>query len=86
MVTGLIIFYILRERRALSRLQVKPLDSKLYSGVVALMIESALPLSVTGVVFATLYANTSDRLSLVPKVVMPFGFLFYALCVSSNVL
>jgi hypothetical protein len=86
MVTALIVFYILRERHAISRLQVKPLYSKLYTGAIALMIESALPLSVVGVVFATLYSVPAPSdLNLAPRFVkteVVFSFLFYGLCVS----
>jgi hypothetical protein len=90
MVSALIVFYILRERHAISRLQVKPLYSKLYTGVIALMIESALPLNVVGVVFATLYSlptPISDLNSTPPilKTGVVFSFLFYGLCVSYDV-
>ncbi|KAJ2934017.1 hypothetical protein H1R20_g3079, partial [Candolleomyces eurysporus] len=82
MVTALIIFYILRERRALSRLQVKPLDLKLYTGVVALMIESALPLSIAGVVFAALYTTPIPDFDSMPilKAQTFVAFMFYVLC------
>lgn len=82
-VTTLIIIYILRERRALAGLQVRSLDLSLYTGVVALVIESALPLAVAGLIFAALYISPhNDRQLSVLKARYLFAFLFYASCVS----
>ena len=88
MVTALIVFYILRQRYALSKLQVEPLYSKLYTGAIALVIESALPLSVVGMVFATIYSLPipSDPSSVAPLLTtqLVLSFFFYALCVSQH--
>jgi hypothetical protein len=52
-VTALITFHVLRAHRALAK--VLPLDNlRLYTGVVAILIESALPLSIFGIVTAAL--------------------------------
>lgn len=83
MVTALITFYIRRERRALSDLQISPLDMRLYTGAVALVVESALPLTVVGLAFATLLA--ARPLDDSKLLMLPLSFLFYALCVSHDV-
>ena len=50
-VTSMITFYLIRARRSLS--QVLPSKSlRLYTGVVTLLIESALPLTIFGIMFA----------------------------------
>ncbi|RXW20217.1 hypothetical protein EST38_g5640 [Candolleomyces aberdarensis] len=51
MVTVLIAFHLLRMRRSLSKLLPKQ-DHQLYTGPVAILIESALPLTVFGLAYA----------------------------------
>ena len=92
MVTTTIGFYLFRERRALAKLQVPSIHLKLYTGVMAILVESALPLSLAGVIFATLYLVTTSRQgtqrqldpSSIPleTTFTIFSFLFYAFCVS----
>ena len=92
MVAIIIGFYLFRERRALAKLQVPSVHLKLYTGVMAILVESALPLSVAGVIFAALYSVTTGRQgtqSQLDPSSLPlettftiFSFLFYAFCVS----
>ena len=89
MVTFLIIFYIHRERRALSDLQTAPLDTRLFTGPVALVVESALPLTVIGLAFIVLFIFTTRpigirEIKLAGHIQIPVSFLFYALCVSCS--
>lgn len=84
MVTALVTFYILRKRRAISKLQVRHFYQSLYTGVVALVIESALPMTLVGAVFAALYAAPIDEDYNVLKAVHTFAFASYALCVSCD--
>ncbi|KAJ2936649.1 hypothetical protein H1R20_g466, partial [Candolleomyces eurysporus] len=51
--TGLTSFYLLRARYRLSYI-FPPKELQLYTGVVAILIESALPLSVVGIVYGAL--------------------------------
>lgn len=52
-VTGLIAFRLLRARRTLAKV-LPSADLRLYTGVVAVLIESALPLSLFGIIAAIL--------------------------------
>lgn len=53
MVTGLIAFHLLRVRHHLRK--VFPTQNmELYTGIVAILIESALPLSVFGIIYAVM--------------------------------
>ncbi|KAJ2923528.1 hypothetical protein H1R20_g13566, partial [Candolleomyces eurysporus] len=58
LVTFLIVFHLLRARRTLSKL-LPSKDMRLYTGVVAILIESALPLSIFGIIAAALVVGTS---------------------------
>ncbi|RXW15620.1 hypothetical protein EST38_g10235 [Candolleomyces aberdarensis] len=58
LVTCLIVFHLLRARRALSKL-LPSKDMRLYTGVVAILIESALPLSIFGIIAAALVVGAS---------------------------
>ncbi|KAJ2926530.1 hypothetical protein H1R20_g10559, partial [Candolleomyces eurysporus] len=51
MVTGLIAYHLLRTRRSLSKLLPNQ-DNRLYAGPMAILIESALPLTVLGLAYA----------------------------------
>jgi phospholipid N-methyltransferase len=83
-VTTLIAVHLIRARRTLSKL-LPSSDMKLYTGVVAILIESALPLSVFGII-----AGVLTQISLVRSVAASEGFavcyhffagLFYWFCV-----
>ncbi|KAJ2928169.1 hypothetical protein H1R20_g8915, partial [Candolleomyces eurysporus] len=80
MVTGLISFHLLKARRNISKL-LPSNDMHVYTGVVAILIESALPLSVFGVIFAAF-----TRAALNPRgpgfivAYYTFGCLFYSFC------
>jgi hypothetical protein len=87
MVTSLISFHLLTARRRLSKvLPGKDLD--LYTGVVAILIESALPLSVFGVVYAAIVCAYPRAFSSPPTVgpyaaaLNIFAFFFFGFCVS----
>ncbi|KAJ2912979.1 hypothetical protein MD484_g7440, partial [Candolleomyces efflorescens] len=81
LVTALISFYLLRARSTLSMV-FSSKDLQLYTGVVAILIESALPLSVFGIITAAM------GLSGVPKsnpehflvAWYTFNALFFAFC------
>jgi hypothetical protein len=86
MVTSLISFHLLTARRRLSEVLGKDLD--LYTGVVAILIESALPLSVFGVVYAAIVCAYPRAFSS-PPTVGPYdaalnisSFFFFGFCVS----
>ncbi|KAJ2936650.1 hypothetical protein H1R20_g465, partial [Candolleomyces eurysporus] len=51
--TGLISFYLLRARYRLSYI-FPPKELQLYTGVVAMLVESALPLSIVGIIYGAL--------------------------------
>ncbi|KAJ2912618.1 hypothetical protein MD484_g7796, partial [Candolleomyces efflorescens] len=85
MVTALIIFYIRRERQVLFKLQTAPLDMKVYTGAIALVVESALPLTISGLLLiaTSIQSNQSFGLKasmIAAQMLAPVSFLFYALC------
>ena len=51
LVTGLISFRLLRIRKQLSAI-LAPQDLEIYLGIIAILVESALPLSLAGIAFA----------------------------------
>lgn len=88
-VTSVITFRLVRARRAISKLQVlPPNDTRLYTGPVAILVESALPLSIFGVmavvwtVFLTHPAYEQSEGIWVCFFL--FHGLFYSFCVSST--
>jgi hypothetical protein len=86
MVTGLIVFRLLRARRTLSRL-LPSADLRPYTGVLALLIESALPLSLFGIISSTLQqklTNASQETDGFLVCYALFTGLFYSFCVSSK--
>ncbi|RXW13158.1 hypothetical protein EST38_g12693, partial [Candolleomyces aberdarensis] len=62
MVTSMISFHLIRARRSLSKV-LPSRDLKLYTGVVALLLESALPLSIFGVIYATVILCTPKQMN-----------------------
>ena len=81
-VTGLITFHLLRARRTLSKL-LPSKDMTLYTGIVAILIESAVPVTIFGVVQAVL-AQISNRTEAEVVGLSVFDGLFSAFCVSSE--
>jgi hypothetical protein len=87
MVTTLISGYLIRARRNLSQL-LPSRDMSLYTGVVAILIESALPLSVFGVIYAGIgvvpdLPGPTSAASSFTVAYYTFGSLFYCFSVSS---
>jgi hypothetical protein len=88
MVTGLISFYIFYARRFLA--QVLPAkDMQVYTGVLAILVESALPLSVFGIIYAALGAAGVPKTNEAAASYLVFWYLFSALffsfCVSETI-
>ncbi|RXW17397.1 hypothetical protein EST38_g8450 [Candolleomyces aberdarensis] len=84
-ITGLISFRLLRARRSLSKL-LPSADMHLYTGVVAILIESALPLSLFGILAAVMQqlGNSAVGTSVGFLVCDPlFAGLFYSFCTLS---
>jgi hypothetical protein len=85
-VTSLITFHLLRARRVFSK-YLSSADMRLYTGVVAILIESALPLSFFGVIAAVLRRTIDITIAAkqteghVVSYVL-FTGLFYSFCVS----
>jgi hypothetical protein len=83
-VTSLITFRLLRARRALAKV-LPSADMRVYTGVIAILIESAAPLAVCGIVAAILQQLT-PQYSTSPGYSacrLLFEGLFYSFCVSS---
>ncbi|KAJ2923941.1 hypothetical protein H1R20_g13148, partial [Candolleomyces eurysporus] len=85
MVTSMILFYLIRARRGLSKV-LPSRDLKLYTGVVALLLESALPLAIFGIMYATVIMCTPKETNSANAAYISFSyvmsFLFYAFTVS----
>ena len=85
-VTAFITFRLLRARRTLAKLL--PLaDARVYTGVIAILIESAAPLTVFGIIAAALQQSRSSPLRTTPGFIICtylFDGLFYSFCVSSD--
>lgn len=56
-VTGMISIYLISARRSLAKV-LPSRDLQLYTGVVAVLVESALPLAVFGIIFAVILIYT----------------------------
>jgi hypothetical protein len=83
-VTGLIAFRLLRARRTLSKV-LPSADLRLYTGVVAVLIESALPLSFFGVLAAIMQQLDNHEFQVPEAFPVCYGLfigLFYIFCVS----
>ncbi|KAJ2918816.1 hypothetical protein MD484_g1585, partial [Candolleomyces efflorescens] len=84
-VTGLIIFHLVRARRSLAKVLPSTETAKLYTGVVAILIESASPLCVLGIIAAA-FEQSQDNAP--PTRGFTVGFylftgLFYSFCALS---
>jgi hypothetical protein len=87
-VTGLITFRLLLARRDLVKV-LPSADVRVYTGVIAIPIESAAPLTIFGVIAATLQqlGGSSSTLSSSPGSYVFANLcqgLFYCFCVSSD--
>ena len=84
-VTSLITFRLLRARRALARV-IPSADMRVYTSVIAILVESAAPLTIFGIVAAIL--QQSSARSTKSPAFYACGHLveslFYSFCVSSN--
>ncbi|KAJ2912928.1 hypothetical protein MD484_g7480, partial [Candolleomyces efflorescens] len=80
-VTGIIIFFLVRARRGLAK-DLPSSALKRYTGVVALLVESALPVTLFGMIFAVvvLYSpkETTSAYAANAMLSYVFGFLFSA--------
>jgi hypothetical protein len=87
-VTSLIAFRLLRARRKLADV-LPSADVSLYTGVMAILIESAAPLTVFGIVSAIMQQLSSARIYKSPEFYAcgaSLQALFYAFCVSPDAL
>lgn len=86
LVTSMISFHLIYARRALSKV-LPSRHLKLYTGVVAILVESALPLSVFGLTYAGIMIYTPKKTTRALEEYFAladiFAFLFYAFTVSS---
>ncbi|TFK22032.1 hypothetical protein FA15DRAFT_623113 [Coprinopsis marcescibilis] len=80
MATALISFRLLRIRRQLSQVLSKQ-DLRIYLGIIAILVESALPLSVAGIAFAILSTpSASGAVTVARTTVLLIWFSLNALC------
>ena len=83
-VTSMISFHLIRARRGLSKV-LPSRDLKLYTGVVALLLESALPLAIFGIMYATVVLCSPGGTKGAQTAYLLFSyvasFLFYAFTV-----
>jgi hypothetical protein len=84
-VTSLITFRLLRARRALAKV-LPSVDMRVYTGVIAILVESAAPLTIFGIVAAILQQSSAKSNNSPGYYVCQvlFDCLFYSFCVSSN--
>jgi hypothetical protein len=84
-VTSSITFRLLRARRALAKV-LPSADMRVYTGVIAILVESAAPLTIFGTIAAILQQlNARSTMPLEYYVCLPlFDCLFYSFCVSCN--
>jgi hypothetical protein len=84
-VTSLITLRLLRARRALGKV-LPSADMQVYTGVIAILVESAAPLTIFGVISAILqqFGAKSNQSPGYYVCVTLFECLFYSFCVSSN--
>ncbi|RXW18366.1 hypothetical protein EST38_g7494 [Candolleomyces aberdarensis] len=87
MVTALISGYLIHARRNLSQL-LPSSDMRLYTGVVSILIESALPLSIFGIIYASIgvvpeLPEPTSAASSFTVAYYTFGSLFYCFSVLS---
>ncbi|KAJ2928346.1 hypothetical protein H1R20_g8754, partial [Candolleomyces eurysporus] len=91
LITSLISFYLLNERRKFFAF-LPPKELKMYTGVVAVLIESGLPLTIFGIVYAASLVvdpakgspeGANERYAANFVMFDIFGYLFYAFTVSN---
>jgi hypothetical protein len=84
-VTSLITFRLLRARRALAKV-IPSADMRVYTGVIAILVESAAPLTIFGIVAAMVQQVDTKSIRSPGFYVFDFLFqgLFYSFGVSSN--
>ncbi|KAJ2916080.1 hypothetical protein MD484_g4316, partial [Candolleomyces efflorescens] len=86
-VTGLIVFRLIRARRVLLTWQAPTKDIQLYTGAMAILIESALPLSIFGILSSGMMLALDARASRPPPTLLAcyntFNGLFFAFCTLS---
>jgi hypothetical protein len=83
-VTGFITFRLCRARWTLSKL-LPTADAQLYTGVITILIESAAPLTVFGIISAILQQLKTSGIRQSPEYFVGaklFEGLFYSFCVS----
>ncbi|KAJ2913714.1 hypothetical protein MD484_g6704, partial [Candolleomyces efflorescens] len=82
-ITALISFRLLKARRYFSRVLPSgpqtTLDLNLYRGVVAILVESAMPLSLSGIIFAAVYDPKNVEQQIVKTTFLCLYFSFSAL-------
>jgi hypothetical protein len=82
-VTSLITFRLLRARRALARV-LPSADMRVYTSVIAILVESAAPLTIFGIISPVLH-QSGDKFNESPAFyawAYLFDGLFYSFCVS----
>jgi hypothetical protein len=82
-VTSIITFRLLRARHTLSKL-LPTADARLYTGVISILIESAAPLTIFGVIAAILQQIDAQESPGYFVSLNLFVGLFYSFCVSSQ--
>ena len=85
-VTSLITFRLYRARRTLSKL-LPSMDGRLYTGVIAILIESAAPLAILGIIAAILQqlgGSISHKSPAFMTCEYLFECFFYAFTVSAS--
>ena len=82
-VTSLITFHLVRARRALAKV-LPSADMRVYTSVVAILVESAAPLTIFGIIAAILQRTQSAMSPGFNVCESLFDGLFYSFCVSSN--
>jgi hypothetical protein len=86
LVTSFITFRLLRARQTVEKL-LPTSDARLYTGAIAILIESAAPLTVFGIIVAILQEIVGPRGNHSPGFyisVYLFQALFYSFCVSPS--
>lgn len=84
LVTGLISFRLITSRKELARV-LPSKDLNLYTGIVAMLIESVLPLTIAGLVYASVLVSKPESPTVASEVTNNlFSFIYYSLMVSST--
>lgn len=79
LVTGLISFRLITSRKELARV-LPSKDLNLYTGIVAMLIESVLPLTIAGLVYASVLVSKPESPTVASEVTNNlFSFIYYSL-------